>query len=504
MKGEMPMAAVPETRRVLMIGLDSLDFDYARSHIESLPNLRRLFEEGAVKLLDSPANVMSASVWPTFYTGTLPGEHGQYFPMQWDPTTMRLRHVASDWIDCEPFWRPLARQGLPVTTLDVQAAFPSRTAAGTEIVNWGVEAFGGYHCNQPELGREIARRFGTNVLGPDVPVDKSPGRLGEIRRKLLAATKKRGELARWLLANTRWSLFVAVFPECHRAGHYFWRDPDEVTSSDSDDALLEAHRAVDREVGALVEAVDLRETSLVVFSLLGMGAQHSQMHLVPPVIDRINAAFAANAGNAAPGRPRRERRVVRLLRERLPARLQERVALAVPEPVRDWVTSHAYAGALDWRRTPGFPLPTGGEGYVRLNIQGRESCGSLPQGGALHRRYLDAVREGFLSLRDAATNEPLVDVVHHPAEQFPGPRSDRLPDVAISWRGGAPSTAVRSDRLGEFTGRLKTGRGGNHRAAAFAAIAGPAAKTSRVSSLATIIDLAGLVRDLAIRSDFAT
>jgi len=493
-----------ETRRVLLLGLDSLDIDYVQSRIESLPNLRRLFDGGVVRRLESPGNVMSASVWPTFYTGTLPGEHGQYFPMQWDPAAMRLRHVASDWIDCEPFWRPLARQGLPVTTLDVQAAFPSRTTAGTEIVNWGVEAFGGFHCNQPDLGREIARRFGTNVLGPDVPVDKSPRRLADIRKTVLTAIGKRGELARWLLTNTSWKLFVAVFPECHRAGHYFWHDPRDEADGASKDALLEAHRALDREVGALVGAVDLRDTSVVVFSLLGMGPNQSQMHLVPPVIDRINAAFDSPDGAASSKHPHRERRVVRLLRERLPARLQERVALAMPEPVRDWVTGRAYAGALDWRRTPGFPLPTGGEGYIRLNVQGREARGSLVRGGALHRRYLDAVREGFLSLRDAGTNEPLVETVHLPAERFPGPRSDHLPDVAISWRARAPSTAVHSDRLGNFAGRLKTGRGGNHRPVAFAGVAGPAGKSRRASSLGTIIDLAGLVRDLAIRSDLST
>ncbi|HEX9287476.1 MAG TPA: alkaline phosphatase family protein [Thermoanaerobaculia bacterium] len=482
--------------RVLLIGLDSLDIDYALSHIGSLPNLQRVFAGGVVRRLDSPGNVMSASVWPTFYTGTLPGEHGQYFPMQWDPTTMRLRHVASDWIDCEPFWRPLARQGLPVTTLDVQAAFPSRTTAGTEIVNWGVEAFGGFHCNQPELGREIARRFGTNVLGPDVPVDKSPRRLTEIRKAVDGAASRRGELARWLLTNTTWKLFIAVFPECHRAGHYFWRDPTEEASEASDDALLDAHRTIDREVGALLEAVDLRDTSVIVFSLLGMGPNQSQMHLVPPVIDRINAAFASRDGASAPAR--RARRIVRLLRERLPARLQELVALSVPEPVRDWVTGRAYAGAVDWRRTPAFPLPTGGEGYIRLNIQGRETPGCLERGSALHQRYLETLREGFLSLRDAETGEPLVETVNAPPLRFPGPRSDYLPDLAIAWRPGAPATAVHSDRLGSFTGRLKTGRGGNHRSAAFAAVAGPARDSRRPASLETIIDLTNLVRDLAL------
>jgi hypothetical protein len=57
---------------------------------------------------------------------------------------------------------------------------------------------------------------------------------------------------------------------------------------------------------------------------------------------------------------------------------------------------------------------------------------------------------------------------------------------------------MHSERLGTFTGRLKTGRGGNHRAVAFAAVTGPARESRRAASLGTIIDLADFVRDLAV------
>jgi predicted AlkP superfamily phosphohydrolase/phosphomutase len=483
--------------RVLLIGLDSLDIDYVEPRLGSLPNLKRLFDGGVVRRLDSPGNVMSASVWPTFSTGTTPGGHGQYFPIQWDPDAMKLRHVESNWFESEPFWRTLARQGLAVTTLDVQMAFPNRTPAGLEIINWGADVFGGFHCNQPEVAREIERRFGTNVLGPDVPVDKSARRLERIRRTILEGARRRGELSRWLLSLTPWNLFVTVFTECHRAGHYFWRDPGQPATDNSDDALLEILRAVDDEVGSLLHNVDLRDTSVVVFSLLGMGPNHSQMHLVPAVLDRINASFSLS--EIAPSKPARSKPgVMRLLRERLPAPLQERVALAVPERVRDWVIDRAHRGALDWDRTPGFALPTGGEGYVRFNIAGRESQGCLPKSGVLHQRYVDAVREGFRSLREADTGEPVVEEVTVISDKFPGPRSRYLPDLSIAWRSGTPATSVHSEELGSFAGRLKTGRGGNHRAVAFAAVAGPAATSRQAQSMASIVDLAHLTRDLAI------
>jgi hypothetical protein len=162
------------------------------------------------------------------------------------------------------------------------------------------------------------------------------------------------------------------------------------------------------------------------------------------------------------------------------------------------VVGRAYTGAFDWRSTPGFALPTGGEGYIRLNLVGREAEGYLDPGSEPHRRYVDLLRDGFLSLRNAATGEPLVEAITDTAERFPGPRSDNLPDLSVTWRPGGPATLVHSERLGTFRGRLKTGRDGNHRAVAFAAVAGPAARSLQVQSMASIVDLGQLVRDLSV------
>jgi hypothetical protein len=168
--------------------------------------------------------------------------------------------------------------------------------------------------------------------------------------------------------------------------------------------------------------------------------------------------------------------------------------------VRDWVTSRAYAGRVDWPTTPAIALPTGGEGYVRLNLGGREAAGCLPRGGAAHRRYVDLLVDGLRSLRVAGTDEPLVDDLVFPAERFPGPRSEHLPDLVAGWRPDTPATELRSTRLGTFRGRLATGRPGTHCGTAFVAIAGAAAATPPVGGIRTTIDLASFVRDLLVDS----
>jgi Type I phosphodiesterase / nucleotide pyrophosphatase len=72
-----------------MIGVDAGDVEYIEASAGSLPNLQRVLGSGARFNLDSTADVLTGSVWPTFYTGTIPGDHGVYHPIQWDPAAMR-------------------------------------------------------------------------------------------------------------------------------------------------------------------------------------------------------------------------------------------------------------------------------------------------------------------------------------------------------------------------------------------------------------------------------
>ena len=278
-----------QRNRVVMIGIDAADADYLEQSLASLPNLRRLSQEGDYRRLASPADVLSAGVWPTFYTGMPPGEHGYYFPMQWDPEIMKLRRVSEDWLYCEPFWYELARNGLSVTAFDVQSEFPSRIAQGVEIMNWGSQSFNNLHTNRPDLAKELLRRFGKHPIGPDFAALKTARRLAGMKRNLLAGAKSKGDASLWLLRDTDWRLFLTVFVEVHRGGHNLW--PGSETTAG---ALLEIYQAIDREIGRILSSLDLQRTTVIVFSLHGMGPNVSQAHFVPPAMDRINALFVAS------------------------------------------------------------------------------------------------------------------------------------------------------------------------------------------------------------------
>jgi predicted AlkP superfamily phosphohydrolase/phosphomutase len=473
--------------KLLMIGLDAADFAFIRENLPRLPTLGRIFAEGSVHPLRTTAEHLAGSVWPTFYTGTLPGSHGIGQHIQWDPHSMRMRRVTADWLYCEPFWYELARRGERVTVLDVPFSFESRLERGVEIVNWGShDKLGAYGANRAELRREIRRRFGHHPMGDEIPVDKTTPQLEAIRRNLVAGAAVKGGMSRWLLQNTDWTFFLTVFGEPHRGGHILWPAP-ESGGRVPHDALLEVYRAIDPAVGELLAAVDLDSTAIMVFALHGMRSNYSQEHFVRPVMDRINAIFAGRAPSSRPSAPGG---IVRRLREAVPSRVQHAAALAVPVPMRDWVVSREVTGGLDWARTPGLALRGDVQGFVRLNLVGREAKGALVPDSGDHRRYLDLVTEGFLSLRDSID---LVESVLPIAELYPGPRNGYLPDLVVRWKHRAPAREAHSERLGRFARRLATGRTGEHRAAGFAVLLGRWPDAARAAAPRHIKDLAGFL-----------
>jgi predicted AlkP superfamily phosphohydrolase/phosphomutase len=467
-----------------MVAVDAAELSFIRGTLPQLPTFRRLLEEAAFMPLNSSAEHISASVWPTMYTGTSPGEHGISLHIQWDPARMRMRRISSDWVYSEPFWYDLARAGRRVTVLDVPFTFENRLPQVTEVSNWGShDLMGPFQANPRELRREIRRRFGRHPMGYEIPVSKDTRQLTAMRRECVDGAAVKGRLARWLRDIADWDLYLAVFGECHRAGHILWRDEHEAHAHVPPGALLEVYRAVDGGIATVLEGVDLETTTVVVFALHGMGTNFSQEHFVRRAMDRINASFREE-GLADDREPARQRGVIRALRESIPSSLQHAVARSVPVQVRDWVVEREVTGGLDWTRTPGFALRADLFSFVRLNIAGRERRGTLRMGSDAYRRYVEHVTRSFLGLRTVDTDRPIIGDISRAQEIFAGARQHLLPDLILRWTNEYPAYEVRSAQLGLIRATPDSGRTGEHRPGGFALVLGRALKEGRLPPLA--------------------
>lgn len=481
----------------MLIAVDACELSLVRSALPGLPTFERLFAEGAYFPLHSTAEYISASVWPTMYSGLPPGDHAISQHIQWDPAAQAMRRVDGDWLWCEPFWYELARAGLGVTAVDVPFTFENRLPEAVEVTNWGShDLTGRFAANPSPLRREIHRRFGRHPMGYEIPVSKDTRQLETMRRECVEGAATKGRLSRWLRDTTEWDFFLTVFGECHRAGHILWREDAPAHAHVPPGALLDVYRAVDAAVGELLEGVDTENTTVVVFSLHGMGPNFSQEHFVRRAMDRINATFRHDA--LPEEEPAAQHGAMRWLRESIPAPLQHAIARAVPVQVRDWVVSREVTGGLDWSRTPGFALRSDLWSFVRLNLVGRERLGMLEPGSEAHRGYVEHVTQRLLELRAEATDKAIVrDVVPAP-EVLPGARQHLLPDLILRWTDQYPATRAHSERLGTIEAAPDSGRTGEHRPDGFALVLGPRARQGGLPPLAHNGDFARFAKHLLL------
>jgi predicted AlkP superfamily phosphohydrolase/phosphomutase len=135
--------------------------------------------------------------------------------------------------------------------------------------------------------------------------------------------------------------------------------------------------------------------------------------------------------------------------------------------------------ALDMARSTAFSLPTDLQGYVRINLRGREPNGVISEGeyDAVCRKLQDEL----LALRHRGHGAPVVREVIRVRDRFSGAFADALPDLSVVWNNDYVLTEAESAACGLIQRRpdLSAG-GGNHRGAGFMLVSGSGVSRSRV------------------------
>jgi hypothetical protein len=481
-----------------MLELDSLSLPFIQQHVDQLPTFRRLLDFGGHAQTATTADIASASVWPTFASGNLPGGHGHYFPFQWHAGDMRFyRDYAPNWrgaLDYEPFWYELARRGVDCMVLDAVQSVPSPQSPCLEINDWSAQSSGRAVASDRQLLAELRRRFGRRPIGMEVTVAKSRHLAQSLQRRALASLQRKADAIIWLGQLRPWRFYLASIQDVHRAGHNLWPVAGEFASDAPPDALLSVYRALDERLSRILRAFDDGATHIVLFTLNGMGPNRAQNHLLAQILHRLNQLYAT--GSCERTVSSRRPGSMALLRDRLPPGVQYAANRLLGERIQDWVVNREVTGGLDWPLTPSFAVSSGGEGLIRLNVAGREREGMLGPDGNAIASYIDWLRERLLAIRVAATGEPLVGEFVRVHEIYPGPRSRMLPDIALIWAPARPVNEIYSDAIGTICNRLKTGRGGNHTGESFALLAGTPACRAQADGLRHITDYRALATRL--------
>lgn len=475
-----------KSKKVAFIGLDAMDSKLIRMWIDELPTLKRLISVGQWSDLETTSDPLPGSVWPTFYTGENPSEHGIYHHLQWHPPSMHLKRVTPEWLYAAPFWHAFAARGIKTASLDTPMLMPRPGTPGLDVINWGShDQLGPFDASQPDLKAIIRKQFGHHPMGAEIPVRKTRSQLQLIRDRLVAGAERKGCLASWFTETRDWDFINIVFGECHRGGHILWKDDTDADDAVPENSLKDVYRAVDAALSGLLKVLEKYDPAIVVYALHGMHGNVSQEHFTQALMDRVNGQTAADGPAEIASKPG----LMRLLRENVPDQLQHAIAQAVPVFVRDWVVDKATTGGKDWSHLKGFPVLADLNAYIRLNLKQREVHGIMDPAGEQRTAYVARLKDIFYGLRDADTGRNLVKEV---VETKPGDgrHADLMPDLMVVWAHEPPASRISIPGLGELTSHIATGRGGNHRSQGFCLTLNAGQQTPRPDHITDLAPLA--------------
>lgn len=454
-----------DARRVLMIGLDAAEFRLVERWMADggLPNLRVLLEAGAHTRLRSSAEWLVGSPWPTFYTGLPPSEHGLYHYLIWRPEKMASERPSATWLPVQPFWRDIAAERR-VIALDIPIAYAPEPFPGMEVAGWAThETLEPPASYPPELLQRIRKRFGAPPFDDEQAHLLNARELLTVRDQCVRTTELVGNLSLDMLRGEPWDLFMVCFGALHRAGHQLW-DLTSMSGSASReqrselrDALRQVYTACDHEIGRLVAEAG-PSTTVLVFSLHGMGPNASRADLLREMLARVLA------GGDEPPTPRLAERLRRLA----PIRMRSWIKSRLPWSLQDRLSLFWRTGGIEWKRTLAFAAFCDLDGYVRLNVAGRERDGIVAP-GAEYDQLCARIEAGLSTFVDADTGAPIIQRIGRATDIWPvGRHRDRLPDLVVKWSSNqaAHHRAITSSNFGSIPwpspGHHPQGRSGNH------------------------------------------
>jgi predicted AlkP superfamily phosphohydrolase/phosphomutase len=460
--------------RLLVLALDMADGGLIRrwSGQGHLPHFASLLSSGTWVDLESTAEVLHTSTWPTFATGVHPGKHGVYFPYQPRPGCQLAQHVGADQYGVPTFWQVADRQECQCVIYDVPETFPEAGFGGQAIFDWGTWAWYGQPCAQPStLLREMKSRFGRYPLGfeakrlgarmPDVAV---------LEKRLLRSVEYKSSTAQWLLQRQPWNLSVIGFCEGHPAGHYLWPANVEAAGAASGDdmgSLLRFYMALDRAVGALIDSLPADAACFIV-SGDGVCANRCAWYLLPALLTKLGytcpVVSTETGGNAS-------RSWVSRMKGVMSPQMRRHIANCLPWWLRDRLGAREQAANIDWSKTRAFTLPTDLEGCIRINLKGREPQG-IVEPGREYNDLCEEIRARLLETTNPVSGAPAVRRVWVRNEIFAGERQEQLPDLIVTWNGDAPFTSLASPRFGCIEGDNADPRPGTHSPYGFLLAAG--------------------------------
>ena len=534
---------------LVAIGLDAADPSLVEHWMSAglLPTLSRLREQGAYGRLKTFDYYRAETPWTTFLTGCAPKQTGYWAPLTFHPDRYDVEQInAYDFGEYPPFYALTSDRRVAV--FDMPQAPLSEDVNGLQALAWGAHApMTPSHSLPESLLTEVTEQYGIHpVLRKDHASTMDWDGLKTLQQALETGIDRRGQICRDLIQREPWDMFLTIFGESHAGGHYFWHlsQPDHplypLVAHEDDNPLLGTFQAIDRAVGNIIEKAP-EDAEVVVFAAHGMGSNVMDlpsMVFLPELLFRWNFpgqfGLGWNPSGKVPKTPLAGPRVKRgwlgstwslkydtnpikrLLRKTLPTKIFNTVFDAIaslPFAPKNDPAHHELISPFElmeegqrlyyqpatwyrnaWPHMKAFALPSFSEGYIRINLKGREADGIVE--ASEYDRVCDELTAELEQLKDARSGAPMVKQVIR-TRTTPLDPDPKLPDadLVVIWQEEHTTDTVVSPALGHI-GPIPYLRTGSHRSDGFVIAKGASFAPGTTLPAGHSLDLAPTFLDL--------
>jgi hypothetical protein len=361
---------------------------------------------------------------------------------------------------------------------------------GIQITGWGSELNASAPASQPaglmaellarhgpdpklvRVVRVLDHKTGEPELSYVIPSLYDLPAVLDFKDRLLKAIERRTDICLDLLARDDWDLFVTVFPESHTANHLLWHlgEPHPLAAlfPGTGHAVLENFQAIDAAIGRILDRLPA-ERSVVIYTI-DHTTQNTMdvpgMALLPEFLYRWNfpgsqALAPGDIGQPVPSlrTDYREHWKHEVWAMRTEAGEKSLTSPARQEAMGDplsWNPANWYRSL--WPQMKAFALPSVADGYLRLNVQGRESKGCIE--ADRYHATLAEIGELLKRTTNPRTGRPLVKRLEA-TRKTPLDHPEIAPDLVVCWDDSSPADALDSPELGRI-GPVPYFRTGGH------------------------------------------
>jgi len=524
------VCAMADRAPTIALWLDSADIGLIDRWIaeERLPNLADCRKKGFHTQLQGLPHSLAEVVQTTVITGCPPEMNHYWGVHAFDPTDYSAKHGGIyDYRQCPPFFA--VGDAVRSAIIDIPQYQFHPDVHGWQVRNWGCHsAMTPTDALPPEAVDLLDREVGVPPIRThSYTTLRDTADMRRLLQELLPGIDLRFQMLEYIIAMGGWDFVLTPFAELHKGGHYFVPNPDSMEVLGKDDpwaALRGLYERLDQQLGRFLQGA-AKNWNVALFSIEGLYEYSDEPHnsfLLGDLLLRDSfggrGAFvyedpargpspeaAAGIQNWVMEAWHQRRRIPRwqtALRKRLGPRRSATLEVALGwalHPEHPATVPHCDYQPLQWieKYRPhmrAFALPTFSDGFIRINVRGRERHGRIS--ARRFRDECDRLTTLLDELRDGTTGQRAVRNVIRTRDDAHQTGSDRPPaDLVVQWHPPSAENAIESPVLGRL-GPVHSLRASTHCPHGFFTAVGPDLPAGQTVSNGHINDVAPTLLDL--------